>query len=389
MFPALRNARSHSPSRHVRQKRRTRLTVEQLEAREMPSVYTPAQIRAAYGFNNITFTNNGQTVTANGSGETIAIVDAHSDSHIFNDVNVFDQRWGITPGVSSTSFLTVATPQGSSRENSSWSMEMSLDVEWAHAIAPGAKILLVEAKTGSLTNLLNAVTYAKNQAGVVVVSMSWGTGELAEEGSYDSSVFTSPSGRGVTFVAASGDNGAGTLYPSASPNVLTVGGTTLNLTTSGTIISESGWSGSGGGYSSVEGEPSYQSAAGIPDPSRARGVPDVAYNADPNTGYYVYDSNYYGLGGWWQVGGTSAGAPQWAALVAIADEGRRLAGKVSLDGASQTLPALYQHPADFHDITSGSNGAYSAHTGWDPVTGLGSPIANKVIPDLAAVAGNF
>jgi subtilase family serine protease len=190
-------------------------------------------------------------------------------------------------------------------------------------------------------------------------------------------------------VAASGDNGAGTLYPSASPNVLTVGGTTLNLTTSGTIISESGWSGSGGGYSSVEGEPSYQSSAGISDPSGKRGVPDVAYDADPNTGYYVYDSNYYGLGGLWAVGGTSAGAPQWAALVAIADQGRRLAGNVSLDGASQTLPALYQHPADFHDITSGSNGAYSAHSGWDPVTGLGSPIANKLIPDLAAVAGNF
>src|SRR5205807_737888 len=106
-----------------------------------------------------------------------------------------------------------------------------------------------------------------------------------------------------------------------------------------------------------------------------RASPDVAYDANPNTGFAVYDT--YGQGGWLQVGGTSASAPQWAALIAIADQGRALAGLGSLDGFTQTLPKLYQLPAaDFHDITSGSNG-FAAGPGYDLVTGRGSPVANK------------
>jgi hypothetical protein len=400
MLQSSRKSRPARAQRHLRNtKRRARLAVEELEARNLLSavIYNPAQIRAAYGFNNVTFTSGGTTVKGDGSGETIAIVDAYNDPNIMSDVNTFDQQWSINGSQSlytqygaSSSFLTVAEPEGAPALSRSWSLEISLDVEWAHAIAPGAKIVLVEAASASFSNLLSAVTYASHTwtppsgwGPVVAVSMSWAGGEFSGETSSDGT-FTSPSSHGVTYVAASGDSGAGVLYPAASKNVLAVGGTTLALNSSGGYGSESAWSGSGGGYSSVESTPSYQSALGLP----SRGVPDVAYNADPNSGYYVYDSvRYAGGAGWWDVGGTSAGAPQWAALVAIADQGRRLAGKGSLDGASQTLPTLYSHPGDFHDITSGSNG-YAATAGWDPATGLGTPKANLVIADLVAASSS-
>src|SRR5262249_59293110 len=164
-------------------------------------------------------------------------------------------------------------------------------------------------------------------------------------------------------------------------NVVPVGGTTLNLDASNNRSSETGWSGSGGGYSSYYGEPTYQSTYAQSSYVKntlgntvllnsARGNPDVAYAADSSPGFAVYDSYPY-LGsrlGWVAVGGTSAGSPQWAALVALADQGRGSLG--SLDGASQTLPALYKlaadstsYPSDFYDETSGNNG-YSARTGY-------------------------
>jgi hypothetical protein len=188
-------------------------------------------------------------------------------------------------------------------------------------------------------------------------------------------------------VASSGDNGAapGTEFPASSPNVLAVGGTSLNAP-GGTYASETGWSGSGGGVSQYESKPAYQNGF---QSSNKRTVPDVAYNADPNTGVEIYDT---ANGGWYQVGGTSAGAPQWAALIAIANEGRALAGKATLDGPTQTLYALYKmaqksYATYFHDITSGSNG-YNAHAGYDLVTGLGSPKAQAVIQELLTAAGS-
>jgi subtilase family serine protease len=399
--------RACAPTQQSRKRQRpAQLQVEQLEARNLPSVYSPAQISQAYGFNQVTFTTTtGQTVQGNGSGQTIAIVDAYAAPNLVNDLNTFDQTFTTTKnGVSGTyynlygassNFLTVATPGGQPATNAGWALEITLDVEWAHAMAPGAKILLVEAPTSSLNDLLGAVSYAAAQPGVVAVSMSWGSPEFAGETSYDS-YFTTPANHlggsnglgggylpgGITFVAASGDSGAGPSYPAVSPNVLSVGGTALTLSSSGGYGSETAWSGSGGGYSLYEKAPSYQGTG-------MRSNPDVAYNADPYTGYWVYDSlGYGGYSGWLQVGGTSAAAPQWAALVAIADQGRAIAGKGSLDGASQTLPTIYSLPAsDFHDITTGSNG-YAAGPGYDLVTGRGSPIANLVIPGLAGVSGS-
>ncbi len=370
-----------------------------------PVGYHPDQIRHAYGFDQINFTGAlGKTVRGDGSGQTIAIVDAYDDPKIFSDLDVFDKTFQANNGSASTlyqqygsssSFLIKATPQGTPLVNSSWAGETSLDVEWAHAIAPGAKILLVEAKTGSLSNLLGAVDYARSQNGVVAISMSWGGSEFSTETFFDGHFTTPAGGNGITFVAASGDSTAalGLIWPAASPNVLAVGGTSLpGLDSAGNYVAgqETGWSYSTGGFSSYESQPSYQSQA-ITSTSRTN--PDVAYNADPITGVAVYDTVAYGRQtGWFQVGGTSAGAPQWAALVAIADQGRALAGNSSLDGPGQTMPAIYQMATTgqstyFHDITKGNNG-YSAGPGYDLVTGLGSPIANHIVTALVSVSGS-
>jgi subtilase family serine protease len=281
--------------------------------------------------------------------------------------------------------FTKLTPVGKVSGNQGWGLEIALDVEWAHAIAPKANIVLVEAKSASVSNLLSAVDTARKRSGVVAVSMSWGAGEFSSESVYDS-YFTTPSGHGgVTFVASSGDAGAPVSWPAISPNVVSVGGTTLQLDSAGNILSETGWSGSGGGISLYESKPSYQSALSY----TMRSNPDLAYDADPATGFPVYDSyGYNGKSGWIQVGGTSAGAPQTAAMVAIADQGRKLAGNGSLDGASQTLPAIYNAPAGtFHDIVSGtSTGSpnYFADVNYDLVTGVGSPFSNTLVQQLLA-----
>jgi hypothetical protein len=387
--------------------RQTQLSLEKLESREVPSGaqpdhiqflagggatpfgspgptgYTPAQIRHAYGFDQIKF--NGGTVIGDGAGTTIAIVDAFDDPRIANDLHQFDLAFGLPDPV----FIKVNQSGGTTMPaaDAGWASEIALDVEWAHAIAPKASILLVEANNSSYSNLFAAVSFAARQAGVAAVSMSWGGGEFLGETNYDS-VFKTPAGHtGVTFVASSGDSGAPVSYPSVSPNVLSVGGTHLSLDSSGNFLSESGWSGSGGGISSVESQPVYQKGI-VTQTTTRRANPDVSYDADPNTGFPVYDSfNNSVSAPWSQFGGTSDAAPQWAALIAIADQGRALAGLGALDGATQTLPALYALPAsDFHDITTGSSfgsPVLSAGAGYDLVTGRGSPYANKVVADLA------
>jgi hypothetical protein len=350
------------------------LTVEELEGRILLSVFTPAQIRHAYGFDQVTF--NGGTVKGDGSGQTIAIVDAFDNPNIVNDLHTFDARFGLADPV-----LTKVTSPGQSTPayNASWATEIALDVEWAHAIAPGANILLVETQSNALSDLLGGVNYARNYDGVVAVSMSWGGAEFSGEKAFDS-IFTTPTGhRGVTFVASSGDSGPGAQYPAASPNVVSVGGTSLTVSDAqGTYGSETAWSGSGGGTSQLESQPSYQNGL----PTSQRTTTDVAYAGDPNTGVYVYNSSG---GGWLQAGGTSAGAPQWAGLIAIADQGRSLAGEGSLDGATNTLPALYQLRTDFHPVTPSNSGGPSATAGTALMTGLGTPRANLLIPALVSV----
>jgi len=349
---------------------------------DAPAGFGPAQIRTAYGFNNITLPGN---VPANGAGQTIAIVDAYDDPTAALDLTAFDGQYGLVD----PNFIKVGiNAQGQASTSSfpspdpDWSIEIGLDVEWAHAIAPAASILLVEANSNSYSDLLAGVNYARNYPGVVTVSMSWGGSEFSGETAFDS-YFTTPAGHnGVTFFASSGDAGAPAEVPSISSHVVSVGGTSLTLNGSGDWSAETGWSGSGGGISAYVSQPSYQNNLSIfgEDAGGMRATPDVSYDADPNTGVAVLST--YGYGGWLQVGGTSAASPQWAALLAIADQGRALAGEGSLDGFTQTLPDLYALPSlDFHDITAGNNG-YPAGPGYDLVTGLGSPVANFIVPDL-------
>jgi subtilase family serine protease len=351
--------------------------------------YTPPQIRHAYGIDAILFPGPASRIAGDGTGETIAIVDAYDDPSIASDLATFDQQFGLP---APPQFIKVgidangnASTTNFPTPDSGWDGEIELDVEWSHAVAPAASIILVEGYSANTGDLINAIDYARNYPGVVAVSMSWGGGEDPSETQYDT-YFTTPAGHsGVTFFASSGDSGAGTIWPSISSHVVATGGTTANLDSNGNIVSESGWSGSGGGISQYVSAPSYQNSltiySGDPQAGGMRAVPDVAYDSDPNTGVAVYGTD--GFGGWVEVGGTSAASPQWAGIIAIADQGRALAGRTPLDGYTQTLPDIYKASADFNDITSGDNG-YPAGPGFDLVTGFGSPMANKLMADLGA-----
>jgi hypothetical protein len=370
--------------------------------------YTPAQIRAAYGINSL---------SEDGSGQTIAIVDAYDDPNIFQAVDAFDLQFGLTdsgPSLAAqygpaTSFLTVLNQNGqttplpetdpSGPGTANWEVEASLDVEWVHAIAPGARIILVEANSQSLSDLMAAAGAAANQPGVSVVTMSWGLPEgqsvfAANEANYDN-VFNVP---GVTFLASTGDYGvADPEYPAFSPNVVAVGGTSLSLNSDNSYNSETGWGyysdsmgvsiGSGGGLSLYESEPAYQQGV---QSTGSRTTPDVALVADPATGAWIADPYNLGVDDPFEVvGGTSLSAPAWAGLFALVNEGRAAAGEATLNASSPTesQQALYTLPqSDYNMITSGTNG-YDANAGYNLVTGLGTPIANNLVRDLIAYQG--
>lgn len=330
--------------------------------------YNPAQIRHAYGFDQI---------PADGSGQKIAIVDAYGNGSIQSDLDTFCTQFGLP-----RTQVQIIGPNGSTDKG--WALETALDVEWAHAIAPNATIILSVARSSSDADLIAAVDAAV-QAGANVVSMSWGGTEWANESAYDSH-FNVP---GVTFVASSGDSGELNAlpeveWPAVSPYVVSVGGTSLRLDANNNRSSETAWSSGGGGLSSYYGTPIWQ--IGWNTWAQKRGVPDVSYDADPNTGVLVYDSVNGGL---FVVGGTSAGAPQWAALIALANQSRAtgLSGNADIYRVAGTAPTL--DPTHFFDISSGQNGTDPddiSVTGYDLVTGLGSPVATGLVPALAALA---
>jgi len=378
-------------------------------ASSAPVGLTPSQIRQAYGVSQLAFAG----ITNGGMGQTIAIVDAYDDPNIVTDLVTFDTQFGLPAPVltrvneNGGGTLPGTDPSGPNPTQGSWAMETSLDVEWVHAIAPKASILLVEASSSSTTDLYTAVNEARNYAGVSVVSMSWGGSESGSETIYDSTYFTTPSSHGnVTFVASTGDSGAYKLntttlaleYPAASPNVLSVGGTQLTLDSYNNYSSESGWGngtssgtsgGAGGGISKYESQPTYQKHV-VTQSSSKRTTPDVSMDAAPVSGAAVVDSWDFGSSGpWVQVGGTSLAAPLWAGVIALANQDRASNGLQPLDGPSQTLPALYSLSVskDFHDITTGNNG-YAAAVGYDLVTGIGTPIINQLVPDLSRYSGS-
>jgi subtilase family serine protease len=343
-----------------------------------PVGLTPAQVRRAYGFDQI---------PNRGAGQTIAIVDAYDQLYAEEDLAVFNQTFSLPPCTTANGcFRKLFTTKNRPPTHKVWALEISLDIEWAHAIAPDAKILLVEAKSSRLSDLMEAIRLAI-QNGATVVSMSWGAPEFLNEFSYEPNF----QAVNVTFVAASGDFGTGTFYPAASPNVLGVGGTTLTVDALGNYISELGFSGSGGGVSPLQAQPLYQAQYGLPNNPDKRGVPDVAYNADFASGFAVYSTfPYFGLRGWIDVGGTSAGAPQWAGLVAVANSMRVAASKPIFTGVNAALYRIAKASggAEFHDILAGSNGTCglvcTAMPGFDYVTGLGSPRAQLLVNALAS-----
>jgi subtilase family serine protease len=315
-----------------------------------PTGLSPAAIKAAYGFS---------TSAAAGAGKTIAIVDAYDDPTAEADLGVFSSQFGLPACTTANGCFKKVSQTGGTkypRTNSGWALEISLDIQWAHAIAPGAKILLVEASSASLSNLLKAEDYARAHA--QYVSNSWGASEFSSEKSYDSHFVQS----GVSFFVSSGDSGLPAEWPSASPNVISVGGTTLHFDGGGNLTSETGWSLGGGGCSKYETATSAQSSfsqyAQVSCAGK-RSTPDVSLDADPASGISVYDSTKYnGQAGWWVVGGTSASSPMWAARSADA-------------GAVVSAAYVYGGSITFRDITAGGNTG-GCLAGFDLCSGRGS-----------------
>lgn len=347
-----------------------------------PTGILPAQFKAAYGFNRLP--NQGQ-------GQTIALVDAYDDANIESDLQVYKAQFHLGP--CNLQKVVIGNPGG----NGNWALETSLDVQQACAIAPQANILLVEATSQSVSDLLAAVQLATSAPyNATVVSMSWGNLEFNGENAYDSYFCNVVNGNGqpVTFVAASGDGGHHPIYPAASNCVLAVGGTTLTLSTVLPLANplqlnygiEQGWSGSGGGVSPYESQLPFQNPACATWSTTNRCIPDVASVA---ANIPVYNS--YSSAGWVTVDGTSIASPDWAAFLTLVNAMRAGQGKGPLSKAAQDLYAIYysaNYSADFHDITLGSNGICGSQCQagplYDLVTGIGTYQANILAAALAA-----
>ncbi len=331
--------------------------------------YFPFEIRKAYNF--LPLYARG----VNGTGERIAIIDAFGDPTLSSDLAGFDSLTSLPPPVGLNFYYPDGVPK---LKNSGWALETSLDVEWAHAIAPEATIDLVVAVDANLGHVYDAIAFVANSLpGETVLSMSFGLSEslYPTTGSFTIAathqLFVTIASHGTTPVASSGDSGASSCcnvqYPSSDPLVLSVGGTSLTLNPDASYSSETTWSGSTAGASIIFSKPSYQQGLG----DSMRDTVDVSYDADPATGVIVASG-----GRLFQVGGTSAGAPQWAALVALASE-----AKSSTFGAIGS--ATYK-ASSYHDILTGSNGFFTAGPGWDYPTGLGSPDANATVKALSS-----
>ncbi len=338
---------------------------------------SPAQTRRAYGFDKL---------PNQGSGQTVAIVDAYDHPSIESDLAVFSAQYGLAACTTANGcFRKIYASGKQPKTDAGWALEIALDVEWVHAIAPQARIILVEAATNGFGDLFKAVDVAVKN-GASVVSMSWGAKEWKGEKGYDSHF----SINGVTFTVSSGDRGTGAAYPAASTLVVAVGGTSLSVDGSGNYTSETAWKGSGGGVSAYENAPTFQATYPVPSASAGkRGIPDVSYNGNPSTGFSIYDTvPYSGYKGWFMVGGTSAGAPQWAALFAIANSTRTAARKRLLNATPGILYTLAKsnYAGNYYDVTSGTNGkcgsVCTAAARYDYVTGLGSPRADALISAL-------
>lgn len=328
--------------------------------------YTPQAIRGMLG------------LKGDGAGQTIAIVDAFADPSISDDVEHFSSQFGL-PGVcghggtAGDCFTLDVDKVGSPAADDDWQLETSLDVEWTHAVAPKATIVLAEAQDPRFAEMFAAVDAAAAKH-PDVVSMSWGT----QPGFSDESYYDHHCQVGTTVcVVSTGDDGYPGEYPAANPAALAIGGTGLTLAANGSVASESSWARSGGSTSFFEPEPAYQQGVNT---TGKRQIPDVSFDADPVTGVAVYYTDSDGTGTWEQVGGTSVGAPVWSGILTDADQLRAARGVGPLtsggDAVQRAVYGLAGTPA-LADITDGpANGACptcAPTTGYDTVTGLGSP----------------
>ncbi|MFY9674524.1 MAG: S53 family peptidase [Terriglobales bacterium] len=324
---------------------------------------TPASLACVYGLvTAVTGCNPNQvTRVPSGGARMIALVDAYDAPNAASDLAKFSAQFGLPPA----NFQVVYASGSKPAYDMGWEFEESLDVQWAHAMAPSAKIVLVEAASNSFADLMKAEDVASQMvaaAGGGEVSNSWGGSEFSGETSYDSHFVKA----GVVFLASSGDN-PGTSWPSTSPNVVAAGGTTVRRNpATGAFLGEVPWDAAGGGISAIEARPAFQNSVSTAVGSY-RGVPDLSFDANPVTGVWIYDSN---VGGWNIVGGTSVASPSLAGIL-------NLAGRFYTSSNAE-LVAIYGNlktTADFNDITSGYCGpysGYSAGTGWDFCTGVGS-----------------
>jgi kumamolisin len=330
---------------------------------------TPATIRSVYN------------LPATGGSGAIAIVDSYHFPTALSDFNSFSAYFGLPKETSTVptsannkNFEVVYAPgyqpQSGGSYIASWNLEAALDIEWAHAMAPNAKIYLVEAASDSTNDLDNAVRVAANLTGVKEISMSWGGAETSYEVAFYDSIFSKA---GIVYFASGGDTAATMEYPAASPNVVSCGGTTINRNSAGAFVNETGWNDTGCGPSAYEPRPAFQGIVAAVVGTK-RGVSDIAFEADPNTGVYVFDSTpLWGESGWWILGGTSVSSPSLAGIVnTAATAGNGFAASTAAEQAR-----LYSHLGNagiFRDIISGSDGKYSCKAGYDFVTGLGTPI---------------
>lgn len=346
--------------------------------------YGPAQLQGAYSLPSATA----------GSGETVAIVDAYNEPHLASDLAVYRSHYGlptVNNGAGSPSFKIINQTGGTKlpQTDSGWGDEEALDVDMVSAACPHCNIVMVEANSPTDANLLTAEQTAQNLAGVVAVSNSWDGSEFSGE-TADDSYF----GKHPTTVAA-GDSGTGAAWPGSSPNVTSVGGTSLYVSSSApyTRTSESAWVDGGSGCSAYEPEQAFQAflQSSPYGGCSHRAETDVAAVGNPSTGVAVYDScgdawSYYfepapcaGSSGWEQFGGTSVATPIIASVFALAGNNITSSGGATVGNSADQF--LYQNDssANFYDVTSGSNGSCSpswictAGSGYDGPTGLGTP----------------
>jgi subtilase family serine protease len=316
----------------------------------VPRGYGPADLQSAYNLR----------VSRAGSGQTVAIVDAFDNPNVESDLAVYRSQFGLPPCTTANGCFRQVNQDGGSdlpQPNIGWGAETALDVDMVSAICPNCNILLVEASGANLQHLAVAENTAA-ALGADAISNSYGNSEFASETTFDSS-YHHP---GIAITAGTGDFGYGTSYPSSSPYVTAVGGTTLTRTSRAGRWTETAWSGTGSGCSKYEPKPAWQTDPGC----ATRTAADVAAVADPATGVAVYDSYHYS--GWLVFGGTSVGAPIIASVYALAGNAD------SLTGAQST----YAPGASLFDVTSGSNGRCgnylcTAGPGYDGPTGNGTP----------------